>query len=101
VVDVFLELGNFDFTFSFNNETVEEKVDVLAIEAVSMSLTALAGLAGFIFGEAGWKRVGGLSLGKRLCGKAGKPAGILNDVMSPFKCCVYESLRTEVFIKVD
>jgi len=63
-VDVFLELGNFDFTCPFNNETVEEKVDVLAIEAVSMSLTALAGLAGFIFGEAGWKRVGGLSLGK-------------------------------------
>ncbi len=41
--------------------TVEENVDVVAIEDVS---TSFAGLAGLIFGEAGWKRVGGISFGK-------------------------------------
>lgn len=40
-----------------------EKVEVLAMDAVSMSLTCLMGLAGLIFGEAGWKRVGGRSWG--------------------------------------
>ena len=39
--------------------TVEEKVDVLAIEAVSTFFLD----AGFILGEAGCNQVGGLSLG--------------------------------------
>lgn len=72
---------NFDFTFSFNSETVEENVDVLAIEAASASLAAFSGLAGLFLGDAGWKRVGGLSLGKVLRGNAGKPAGILSEVI--------------------
>ena len=37
---------------------------VLATDAVSMSFTSCAGFAGFNLGEAGWKRVGGFSLGK-------------------------------------
>jgi hypothetical protein len=41
--------------------TVEENVDVVAIEDVS---TSFEGLAGLILGEAGWKRVGGRSFGK-------------------------------------
>jgi hypothetical protein len=64
--DDFFELENFDFTFPFNRDTVEANVEVLAIEAASMSLTALAGFAGFTFGEAGLKRVGGLSFGKTI-----------------------------------
>jgi hypothetical protein len=40
--------------------TVEAKVDVLAIEAVS---TSFAGLTALIFGEAGWNHEGGFSLG--------------------------------------
>jgi len=59
----FCERGSFDFTFSFNSETVDEKVDVLIIEALSMSLFVLDGLTVLAFGEAGWKRVGGLSSG--------------------------------------
>jgi hypothetical protein len=62
--DVFFAPESFDFTFPFNRDTVEENVDVLAIETASMSFTVLAGLAGFAFGEAGWKSVGGLSFGK-------------------------------------
>jgi len=55
--------------------TVEEKVDVEAIEEVS---TSFAGLAGLILGEAGWNSVGGRSFGKRPV-KAGNPLGMLTE----------------------
>ena len=65
---------------------------MVAIDSVSIYL---AGFDGFIFGEAGWNRVGGRSFGKpgriirelfhkrertadlRLCGKAENPLGML------------------------
>jgi len=54
---------SFAFTLSLSKEMVEAKVDVEAMDATSTSL--LLTLAGLIFGEAGWKRVGGWSFGKR------------------------------------
>ena len=55
--------GSLDFTFSFNREIVEEKVDVLTMEAESRSLTFWEGCADLSFGEAGWNQVGGCSPG--------------------------------------
>ncbi len=49
---------------SFRRPTVEAKVDVLAMEVVSLSFIVVDGMAGLTLGEAGWKRVGGLSFGK-------------------------------------
>lgn len=54
-------MGSFLLTESLISPTVEENVEVVAIEEVS---TSFAGLAGLILGEAGWKRVGGRSFGK-------------------------------------
>ena len=51
---------NLFFTESLRRPTVEAKVDVLAVEAVS---TSFAGLTALIFGEAGWNHEGGFSLG--------------------------------------
>jgi len=52
------------FTESFIKPTFEEKVEVVAIELESFSMMEAEDLADFIFGEAGWKSVGGMSLGK-------------------------------------
>ena len=43
-----------------SRETVELKVDVLIVDATSVSFTSV----GLTLGEAGWKRVGGRSSGK-------------------------------------
>jgi len=54
------EVGSLLLTEFLMSPTVEEKVDVVAIEEVS---TSFAGLAGLILGEAGWNQVGGRSSG--------------------------------------
>jgi len=67
VVGVFLEFEeeNFDLAFSLISETEEEKVDVLIIDALSLSTSLAAGLVAFgLIGEAGEKSVGYFSPGK-------------------------------------
>lgn len=83
------------------SETVEVKVDVLARDALSVSL--LFGFAALILGEAGWKRVGGMSLGNRLGWKDGNPAGILSEadrtLLGWVLClCRWEVLRLELYL---
>jgi len=63
-------------SLAFSSETVEVKVEVVLTEAASS--TSLAGWAFLALGEAGWKRVGGSSFGKRLDRWAGSPKGIVN-----------------------
>jgi hypothetical protein len=60
----FLDRGSLDFTTPSRRRTVDEKVEVEATDAVSVSLTGLEDIAGLYFGDAGWKRVGGRSFGK-------------------------------------
>jgi len=66
----------------FNNEIVDEKVDVLAKEAASTSLVdddgaVLRASTGFILGDAGWNRVGSFSFGNREAGMPAIPRGML------------------------
>ena len=46
---------------------MEEKVDVLAMDVVSVSLVVVAGLVALTLGLAGWKSVGGRSSGNPWC----------------------------------
>lgn len=48
-------------TLSFSRSTLEEKVDVVAMDELSKSSSEI--LVGFDFGEAGWNQDGGFSLG--------------------------------------
>jgi hypothetical protein len=62
-------------------ETVEENVKAEFIDAESVGVSFL-----LIF-EAGDKRVGGFSLGKRLARKAGNPLGILSEEFEYVPMC--------------
>lgn len=61
------------------SETVEEKVEVLIIDAESASFSdrCLDGFDAAFFGLAGENRVGGMSSGKRPCGYDDRPPAIL------------------------
>jgi hypothetical protein len=52
-----LELENLDFKLLFRRDTVEEKVDVVSMEALSTSLAGLDDSAGMVRGVRGGVRI--------------------------------------------